>query len=53
MKIQIFRSGLSAANWYFRILAKNGKIIAQSEGYKSRKGAIKTAKLFNFEIVFL
>jgi uncharacterized protein YegP (UPF0339 family) len=50
MKIYIFER---FAGWYFHIKAKNGKIIAQSEGYKKRAGAIKTAKLFNLDIIFL
>lgn len=45
MKITIFKDvrGL----WRFRILAGNNKIIAQSEGYKTRQSVVKTAKLFN------
>jgi len=48
MKIHIFKV---PAGWYFHIKGRNGRIIAQSEGYKTRAGAIKTAKLFNLEIV--
>jgi uncharacterized protein YegP (UPF0339 family) len=50
MKIYIFER---LSGWYFHIRGRNGKIIAQSEGYKRKAGAIKTAKLFNLEIVFL
>lgn len=32
--------------FYFRIKAKNGKIIAQSEGYKTKRGATKTVGVF-------
>lgn len=30
--------------WYWRLVAKNGKIVCQSEGYKRRSQAIKTAE---------
>lgn len=50
MKIEIFKV---SAGWYFRIKGRNGKIIAQSEGYKTRRGAVKTASLFKLEIVFV
>ncbi len=28
--------------WYFRLKSRNGKIVAQSEGYKQRFAALKT-----------
>jgi uncharacterized protein YegP (UPF0339 family) len=28
-------------NWYWHLIAANGKIICQSEGYKTRAGCIK------------
>jgi len=31
--------------WRFRIRARNGEIIAQSEGYKAKADAIDTARL--------
>lgn len=42
MKIEI----LKAVNgqWYFRIVAVNGKIICHSETYKQRQSAIKGAE---------
>jgi len=30
--------------WYFTIKSSNGKIVVQSEGYKRRASAVKTAK---------
>jgi uncharacterized protein YegP (UPF0339 family) len=36
--------------YYFRIVGKNNKTIAQSEGYKLLASAVKTAKLFGVEI---
>jgi uncharacterized protein YegP (UPF0339 family) len=30
--------------WYWRLVAKNNKIVAQSEGYKRRSQAIKAAQ---------
>lgn len=42
MKIEI----LKAVNgqWYFRVVAVNGKILCHSETYKQRKSAIKGAE---------
>ncbi len=40
----IFRSGLHQ-EYYFRLVAKNGRIIAQSEGYHRKADCIKTASL--------
>jgi uncharacterized protein YegP (UPF0339 family) len=37
--------------YYFRVTGWNNKTIAQSEGYKTLRGAIKTAKLFRTPIV--
>lgn len=31
-------------NWYFHIQASNGKVIAQSEGYKQRASAVKACE---------
>lgn len=33
------------AQWYFHIRARNHKIIAQSEGYKTRASALKTIRV--------
>jgi uncharacterized protein YegP (UPF0339 family) len=33
--------------WWFHVVAANGEIIAQSEGYKNKRDCIKTIKLFN------
>lgn len=35
---EIFRGGDNL--WYFRLKARNGKIIAQSEGYCNKSGAL-------------
>jgi uncharacterized protein YegP (UPF0339 family) len=40
MKVVLFRS-LHDGQWYFHLKSRNGKIIAQSEGYKRRTGAEK------------
>ena len=40
MKIQFFKN--KNKQWYFRIVARNGKIVAQSEGYKTKQGCLKT-----------
>ena len=31
--------------WYFRLRARNGEIVAQSEGYHNKQDAIDTARL--------
>lgn len=38
--LQVFKSEKNG-NWYFRIVAKNGEIVAQSEGYTTKQSAIK------------
>ena len=43
MKFEIFsRSGLLGRRWYFRLRAKNGEIVAQSQRYKQRESAVET-----------
>ena len=44
MKINVFKSPITR-QWYFHIQARNGKIIAQSEGYKRRQSLYDTLKL--------
>lgn len=39
--IQVFKG--ENGQHYFRVKADNGKTVAQSEGYKSRRNAVKTA----------
>lgn len=39
-RIEVFNSN---GYWYFHILARNGKIVAPSEGYSRRGSALKTA----------
>ena len=36
MKIEIIRNGFFRQKWSFRIVAKNGKILASSEKYNNR-----------------
>jgi len=50
MKKVIIFQGIND-QYFFRVIGKNNKTIAQSEGYKTLRGAIKTAKLFNILIV--
>ena len=40
MKIQIFQRGKK--QFYFRVVARNGQIIAQSEAYTTKQSAKKT-----------
>lgn len=39
-KIELFHGALDE-NWYFRLKAPNGKIVAQSEGYTRKRNALK------------
>lgn len=41
MKIELFKSG-KVGDWYFRIVASNGQIVAQSEGYRNRMDCLST-----------
>lgn len=43
MKIEIFRRrGLLGKKWYFRLIARNGEIVASSESYHNLKDAQDT-----------
>lgn len=44
MKFQIFsRLTWRGKRWFFRIVAKNGEPVAQSEGYQNRGDCVATA----------
>jgi uncharacterized protein YegP (UPF0339 family) len=45
MSIQLFQSSENG-QWYFRLVARNGKTIAASEGYRRKAGARKTIKRY-------
>lgn len=45
MSIELFKSRLSG-QWHFRLVARNSKIVAQSEGYKRKASALKTIRRF-------
>ena len=47
MKIVVFCSPVNR-QWYFRMVARNGRTVAQSEGYKKRESAMKTARLLSY-----
>ena len=36
--------------WYWKLVARNGKILAHSETYSSRRMAIKTANLLSSKL---
>ncbi len=42
MRFEIFESGFFRRRWYWRLVAGNNEIIAQSEGYKERRSALDT-----------
>jgi uncharacterized protein YegP (UPF0339 family) len=55
MKFQIYKSG---NEWRFRLIARNGKIVATGESYRRRKAVYKTInriieaiQITGFEIV--
>ena len=45
MSIQLFQSIVNG-QWYFRFVARNGKTIAASEGYRRKASARKTIKRY-------
>lgn len=52
MKIVLFsrKRLISRPRWYFRVVARNGETVAQSEGYSRRLDAMDTAHLLKEEI---
>jgi uncharacterized protein YegP (UPF0339 family) len=42
LRVETFKSG---QQWYFRVRGRNGRIVAQSEGYKTRRSCERTAAL--------
>ncbi len=42
MRFEIFESGIFRRRWYWRLVAGNNEIIAQSEGYTARRSALDT-----------
>jgi hypothetical protein len=45
MSIKWFKSLLNG-QFFFRFVGRNGKTIAQSEGYRSKQGMMKTIKRY-------
>ena len=43
MHFHLFKS-IVTKNWYFHLRARNGRIIAQSKGYKRRAKALATIR---------
>lgn len=50
MKIEVFMRRRLRKRWYFRIVAANGEIVAQSEAYTSARAAFDTAYLLRRDI---
>ena len=51
MTIELFRRlGLFGWRWYFRLRSRNGRILAQSEGYSRRIDAIGAVHTIRAEI---
>lgn len=44
LNIEIRRSPINE-QFYFHLKARNGKLVLQSEGYKTKQACVKTAKL--------
>lgn len=40
----VFHQSKRNKNYYFKVIAKNGEVVAQSEGYKSRAMRVKGLK---------
>jgi uncharacterized protein YegP (UPF0339 family) len=47
MRVVVFRSEKNL-DWYFRVLADNNEIVANSEGYERRIDAVNMAKEFGY-----
>jgi len=41
---QVFQSSRDL-QWYWRLKSKNGKIVSQSEGYKTKRGCLKGVEI--------
>lgn len=44
LRLVLFKS-IANHQWYFHIKSANNKIIASSEGYKTKRAAVRTANL--------
>lgn len=44
MKCKVYRSTTPGRKWHYRIVASNGKIVAQGEGYNRIGDVLKTLK---------
>jgi uncharacterized protein YegP (UPF0339 family) len=44
LKAELFQSS-SGGHWYWRLRARNGEIVAQSEGYTRRESAEDTLRM--------
>lgn len=51
MQIEIFKSEKNQ-NYYFTIRANNGQTVAQSEGYREKRNAAKTARSLKWRLLF-
>ncbi len=50
LKIKIKRS--DDKQHYFVIVARNGRVVATSETYRTWQGCLKSARLFNMQIIY-
>lgn len=44
MKFEVYRSGLIMPRWRWRLVATNGQVVAQSQGYSRRIDALATVR---------
>lgn len=49
MRIECFKS---KGKWFFRVVAKNGEIVAASEAYENKVDCISTAKSLRRKLFF-
>jgi len=50
MQFELFKNRQD--EWCFRIRAKNGRVVAQSEGYKNKQDALDTVRSLRFGCLF-
>lgn len=41
-RVEYFSRGIITRKWYFRLVGPNNRIIAQSQGYKSKVNCLQT-----------
>ncbi len=50
MRFELFKGGIFRRRWYWRLVAGNNEIVAQSEGYVDRASAIGTCRSIRYRM---